>query len=220
MPKNENKNGKNLIKALKTLDYSPIGRHIKNFACIGKSFSVGAPINPVAVNNASDNLGDLDGYLALSTYTDNSTIIPLSGKLYYTYVNGSDPYTSIDVTNLDLTNMIGFVFDLASTTPEALEAFRDGLAALISGNNNNNSSYPPYYPVVNLTSGPLVLVNAQYVGTTENVACFVSPNYRVYFICSETIMYLSQDPETMISNYQQAQKAEQQNNNNNNNAKK
>lgn len=216
MPKN--KNGKNLIKVLKTLDYSPIGRHIKNFACVGNKFIVGGQINPVALDNNNDNLRELNGYLALSTYSDNSTNIPLSGKLYYSFVNGADPYTGIDVNTIDLTNTISFVFDVEPRNIEGFEVFISGLATLLSGNNNNNEEY--YYPVVTLTAGPLVLKDVKYVGAIENVACFALPNYRIHFICTDAIMYLSENPETTIHNYQQAQKEAQGASDENNKDKK
>ena len=222
MPKHENKNGKYLSKTLKTLDYSPISRYIKSdhFACIGKTLTIGAPLLSSPVNSSDDNLGILGGFLAPATYSDNSTVIPLTAKLYY-FTGASTTDTGVEVTSVDLSNVVSFVFEVDVKNDEHFDAFKYGLVSSLNGNNGNNENNGntrnngnngntiPYNPVVTLAAGPLILKKAEYLGSNDNVSCFATvyndgtvSNYRVHVICTEDIMYFSENPETTLKNNQ------------------
>lgn len=214
MPKNENNNGKNLLKVLKTLEYSPIARYIKNVACVSNNYSVGAQIKfDELADDSCDNLLNLSGYLSLTTYSDNTVSIPLRGNLYYCHTSSS---TGVEVNTVDLTNSISFVFSADVANNESFELLKYGLYNLFNSNNNNNNNSnntQPYYPTVTLSAGPLLLKNAQYIYGNENISCFALPNYRIYLIASDRIVYLSPDPSILLNEYKNFAKANEQNNN-------
>ena len=216
MPKheNENKNGKNILKVLKTLDYSPVARYIKNVGCIFSNYSVGANVKFNDLADAYDNIGHLNGHLSLCTYNNNDASIPLRGHLYS---HQSIEHTGVFVDNVDLTNAKAFVFSSSVVDSKDLDSLTYGLYNLFNSNNNNNNNNnsEPYYPKVTLSAGPLLLKDALYVSGNENIACFVSPNCRVYLIPSDAIVYLSKNPSAQISEYQNAQKSNQENNKSN-----
>ena len=205
MPKNENKNGKNLLKVLKTLDYSPVARYINNVGCIFSSYSVGCEINFNTIADKDyDNISDLNGDLSLYTYNNNNVSIPLKGKLNYCHTTSS---TGLEVDNVDLTNIKAFVFSSKVSDDKGFELLKYGLYDLF--NNNNNNGDEPFYPTVTLAAGPLLLKNAQYISGNENIACFIAPNYKVYLIPSDAVVYLSEDPSTQMTNYKNELKAKQ-----------
>jgi len=212
MPKHENKNGKNLLKILKTLDYSPVARYVKNVGCIFDNYAIGAQIQFAAIKeNAHDNICDLNGYLSLYTYNNDNVSIPLRGPLYYAHTAAA---TGVEANAVDLTNVKAFVFSGNVMDDQGFDLLTYGLYNLFNndnGNNNNNNNAEPFYPVVTLAVGPLLLKDAKYVSGNENIACFVAPNYRVYLIPADGIVYLSADPATQIKEYQNALKANQEN---------
>ena len=207
MPKNENKNGKNLLKVLKTLDYSPVARYIKDVGCIFTSYSVGAQIKFTNIVDDCDNICNLNGYLSLYTYNNNNVSIPLRGNLYYCHTSSS---TGLEVNDVDLSNIKAFVFSSKVVDDQGFELLKYGLYDLFNNNNNNNNDEKPFYPTVTLSAGPLLLNNAEYISGNENIACFVAPNYRVYLIPSDAIVYLSEDPNTQITKYKNELKAKQE----------
>ena len=213
MPKNENKNGKNLLKILKTLDYSPVARYVKNVGCIFDNYTIGAQILFAAIpENTYDNISDLNGFLSLYTYNNDNVSIPLRGPLYYAHTTS---VTGVEADAVDLTNAKAFVFSANVMDDQGFDLLTYGLYNLFNNNNgnnnNNNNNAEPFYPVVTLAVGPLLLKDAKYVSGNENIACFVAPNYRVYLIPVDGIVYLSVDPATQINEYKNALKASQQN---------